>query len=72
MKGIPNAVIVEHANKYFNNSVKSLYEHMYEGNEITFNLNSVCVRFEMNKIGEIKHKNKFIRKVKATSPLEKN
>ena len=68
MKGIPNNVIVNHANEFFNGSVKDLYEYLYKGNEITFNLNSTNIRFVMEKTGEIKHKNKFLRKVKATSP----
>ena len=68
MKGIPNNVIVNHANEFFNGSVKELYEYLYKGNEITFNLNSTNIRFVMEKTGEIKHKNKFLRKVKATSP----
>ena len=69
MKGIPNNVIINHANKYFDGSVKALYEYLYKGNEITFNLNSTNIRFVMEKTGEIKHKHKFMRKVKATSPL---
>ena len=69
MKGIPNAVIIEHARRYFNGSVKDLYEYLYKDNEIEFDLNSVSIRFEMEKTGEIKHKNKFLRKVKPTSPL---
>ena len=68
MKGIPNAVIIDHARKYFENSVKNHYEFLYEGNEITFDLNSVAIRFDMQKTGEISHKNKFLRKIKATSP----
>ena len=70
MKGIPNNVIINHAKQYFNNSVKSLYEYLYEGNEITFNLNATAVRFVMEKTGEIKHKNKFLRKVKPTCPKQ--
>ena len=69
MKGIPNNVIIDHANKYFKGSVKTLYEYLYEGNEITFDLNAVAIRFIMEKTGEIKHKNKFKRRVKATAPL---
>ena len=68
MKGIPNNVIINHAQQHFNNSVRALYEHLYAGNEITFNLNATAIRFVMEKTGEIKHKNKFLRKVKATSP----
>ena len=68
MKGIPNNVIRYHANKYFNGDVKALYDHLYEGNEITFDLNAVAIRFIMEKTGEISHKNKFMRCVKATAP----
>ena len=69
MKGIPNSVIVNHANIYFKGNVKDLYEYLYQGNEITFDLNAVQVRFVMEKTGEIKHKNKFERKVRANAPL---
>lgn len=69
MKGIPENVIRNHAKEFFNGSVKDLYEHLYKGNEIIFDLNSTNIRFVMEKTGEIKHKNKFLRKVKATSPL---
>ena len=68
MKGIPNNVIIDHANKYCKGSVKALYEYLCEGNDITFDLNSVAIRFIMKKTGEISHKNKFKRKVKATAP----
>ena len=43
---------------------------LYEGNEITFNLNATAIRFVMEKTGEIKHKNKFLRKVKPTCPKQ--
>ena len=68
MKGIPNNVIKHYANKYFKGSVKELYEYLYEANEITFDLNAVAIRFVMEKTGEISHKNKFKRTVKATAP----
>ena len=45
-----------------------MYEHLYEGNEIIFDLNAIALRFVMEKTGEISHKNKFKRKVKATAP----
>ena len=51
MKGIPNNVIKHHANKYFKGSIKALYGHLYEVNEITFDLNAVAIRFVMEKTG---------------------
>ena len=69
MKGIPNNVIIDHANKHFNNSVKALYEYLFDGNEILFDLTTTSVRFKMEKTGEIKHKNNFKRRVKCTAPI---
>ena len=63
MKGIPNNVVSDHAQRYFNGSVRQIYEYMFDSNEVEFNLNSTSVRFVMEKTGEIKHKNKFIRRV---------
>ena len=38
MKGIPNDVIIDYANKKFNGNVKALYMYLYNGNSIEFNL----------------------------------
>ena len=68
MKGIPNDVIVDFAKRRFKGSVKDLYMHLYNGGTIQFNLTESKVRFQMEKTGEILHKNEFLRKVKATAP----
>ena len=69
MKGIPNDVIKDYANKNFNGNVRALYEYLYEeGNYIEFDLLSTKVSFQMEKTGEIIHRNQFKRKVKATAP----
>ena len=69
MKGIPGDVVGKYADDHFNGNVKALYVYMYNGGEIEFNLlngRSNHVRFQMEKTGEILHKNKFTRKVKCT------
>ena len=69
MKGIPNNIIKHPASNHFKGSVKALYLYLFDGKEITFDLNTVAIRFIMEKTGEISHKNKFMRCVKATAPL---
>jgi hypothetical protein len=69
MKGIPNDVIRHHADIHFNGSVKALYEYLYEGNSIEFDLLATKVSFKMEKTGQILHKQSFKRRVKATAPL---
>ena len=64
---IPNNVVSDHPHKYFNGRVMQLYEYIFDGNEVEFDLHSTSVRFVMGKTGEIKHKNKFIRGVKCTA-----
>ena len=68
MKGIPNDVIKDYANKHFNGNVKALYMYLYEGNEIEFDLTATKISFQMEKTGEILHKHNFNRKVRATAP----
>jgi len=69
MKGIPNDTIINYAKKNFNGSVKDLYLYLYNGNEIIFNLADNKTIFDMEKTGEIIHKNNFNRTVKATASL---
>ena len=69
MKGIPNDVIVDYANKNFNGDVKALYMYLYNGNSIEFDLTATKITFQMEKTGEILHKSEFIRNVKATAPM---
>ena len=64
MKGVPEDVIINTCND-MNISVEELYERMYEGNEIDFNLlNSDKPKFEFTKDFQIMIKEKFSRKVK--------
>ena len=69
MKGIPNDVIVDYADKKFNGNVKALYMYLYNGGSIEFDLTATKTTFQMEKTGEILHKNEFNRKVKATAPI---
>jgi hypothetical protein len=67
MKGIPGTVIENHATKYFNGDVAALYEHIFNGGSIEFNLldGKVCMKASRN--GTVSYANKFSRKVKATA-----
>ena len=67
MKGIPGTVIENHATKYFNGDVQKLYEHIFNGQSIEFNLldGKVCMKASRN--GTVSYANKFSRNVKATS-----
>ena len=69
LKGIPQQVIQNYANKHFNGSIVKLYEYLYEdGNKIEFNLldGKVCMMF--NNRGDVMTRAKFLREVKATCP----
>ena len=64
MKGVPDDVIINTC-KDMNITVEELYERMYNGNEIDFNLlNSNKPKFEFTKDFQIMIKEKFSRKVK--------
>ena len=64
MKGVPDDVIINTC-KDMNITVEELYERMYIGNEIDFNLlNSNKPKFEFTKDFQIMIKEKFSRKVK--------
>ena len=66
MKGIPEQVIINHAHRYFNNDVIKLYEYIYNGGDIEFNLldGKVCMKASRN--GNVIYVPKFSRKCKAT------
>ena len=68
MKGIPSDTIKRYAEKNFNGSVKELYLFLYNGGSIDFDLADGKTMFQMEKTGEILHKNEFKRVVKATAP----
>ena len=64
MKGVPDDVIINTC-KDMHITVEELYERMYNGNEIDFNLlNSSKPKFEFTKDFQIMIKEKFSRKVK--------
>ena len=64
MKGVPEDVIINTCDD-MEISVEELYERMYEGNEIDFNLlNSDKPKFEFTKDFQIMVREKFSRKVK--------
>ena len=64
MKGVPDDVIINTC-KDMNITVEELYERMYDGSEIDFNLlNSNKPKFEFTKDFQIMIKEKFSRKVK--------
>ena len=64
MKGVPDDVIINTC-KDMNITVEELYERMYDGNEIDFNLlNSNKPKFEFTKDFQIMIKEKFSRKIK--------
>ena len=67
LKGIPEQVIINHANKYFSGDVAKLYEHIFRGGTVDFNLldGKVCMRASRN--GTVEYVKKFDRKVRATS-----
>lgn len=49
LKGIPNNVITAAANDQFDGNVIALYEHLYAGKPVTFNLLSDRVSFAINE-----------------------
>lgn len=64
MKGVPEDVIINTCND-MNISVEELYERMYEGSEVDFNLlNSDKPKFDFTKDFQIMVREKFSRKVK--------
>ena len=70
LKGIPQQVIENHANKHFKGDIIALYEYLYvDGNSINFNLldGKVCMMY--NNKGDVLTRAKFMREVKATCPM---
>ena len=68
LKGIPQQVIKNHADKHFNGDIIALYEYLYkEGNSINFNLldGKVCMMY--SKTGDVMCRKEFMRKVSATA-----
>lgn len=64
LKGVPCDCIIDKANKEYGGDLMKLYNDLYEGKEIVFNLLAVRPKFEVCKNMQIIHKTKFNRKVK--------
>ena len=69
MKGVSNPAILDKAktDPEFEDDVMKIYEKLYDGDSVTFNL---CagggVKFENDKLGEVKSKTEFLRCTRAT------
>ena len=67
LKGVPQQCIINTAAKRFNGSVQALYEALYNGEEIEFDLLDGKVCMVMDKRGNVHYKSAFNRAVKATA-----
>ena len=67
LKGVPQLCIINTAAKRYNGSVQALYEALYYGEEIEFDLLDGKVCMVMDKSGHVHYKSSFNRAVKATA-----
>ena len=67
LKGVPQQCIINTANKRFNGSVQALYEALYNGDSIDFDLLDGKVCMVMDKSGHVYYKSNFSRCVTATA-----
>ena len=67
LKGVPQQCIINTAAKRFNGNVQSLYEALYNGESIDFDLLDGKVCMVMDKSGHVYYKSNFSRNVKATA-----
>ena len=67
MKGIPQIVIKNTADKMFNGNVMALYEYLFEGNSLTFDCLDGRVGFNFTRSGKVEYVANFTRKVSPTS-----
>ena len=67
LKGVPQQCIINTAAKRYNGSVQALYEALYYGEEIEFDLLDGKVCMIMDNRGNVHYKSQFNRAVKATS-----
>lgn len=63
LKGIPSKVVQKKADEYFNGDIMALYTHMYNSNEVEFNLLSCGFRIESNKNMSITNNDSMTRKI---------
>ena len=68
MKGVPQQVVQNHADRHFNGDLWSLYEHIYNGNSINFNLLDGSTSMMCNLNGEVLCRAEFMREVRCTAP----
>ena len=69
MKGIPQIVIKNTADKQFGGNIQALYEYLYEGNAIEFNCLDGRVGFNFTRSGSVEYKCNFDRKVVPTAEI---
>ena len=67
LKGIPQDIIKRTADKLFNGDLVKLYEHIYAGNEVEFDMLDGRTSFVMTRSGRIEYLANQKRKVKATA-----
>ena len=67
LKGVPQQCIINTAAKRYNGSVQALYEALYNGEEIEFDLLDGKVCMVMDRRGNVHYKSNFSRNVKATA-----
>jgi hypothetical protein len=63
MKGIPRDIVLKTAEKEFNNDPMALYNYLYEGNKVNFNLLDGRVKFEGQKNYEMKSALEYTREL---------
>lgn len=64
LKGVPQDVIVDEAQQRYGGHIDALYEYLYQGGEIKFNLLSTRDRFQYTKTFMIVNKAQFVRNIK--------
>ena len=64
-KGITTESIKAVAHRQFNGDYMALYEHLYQGNEVTFDLTDGKPAFAMNKNMTVSTLNEFKRRIKT-------
>ena len=64
LKGVPQDVIVDEAQQRYGGHIDALYEYLYQGGEIKFNLLSTRDRFQYTKTFMIVNKAQFVRNIR--------
>ena len=70
LKGVPENSIKFKADTEYDGNVFAMYEEMFQGRELTFNLLAVKPKFELKRDMTIVSKKKFDRKVKFKTTIE--